>query len=99
METSHAKPMTITNESKHSRKVAGVSVAIGTAATSNSAFAVSGQCTTTPLPPGKSCKIEVTFTPPSTTPQTGALMIPNDSDSGELMVQLEGTGKAPKVKR
>ncbi len=98
-ETTHAKAVTITNESKHSKKIAGVSITIGTAATNNSAFAVSGQCTTTPLPPGKNCKIEVTFTPPSTTPQTGTLMIPNDSDRGELKVGLEGTGKAPKVKK
>src|SRR5262249_23273676 len=97
--TSHAKPVTITNKSKHSKKVPGISIAVGAAVANNSAFAVSAQCATTPLPPGKSCKIEVTFTPPSTSAQTGMLMIPNDSDSGELRIPLEGAGKAPKVKK
>lgn len=88
----------IRNTSKNSKKAPGATITLGSATSDNPVFRVSKQCSST-LAPTKSYKVGVTFAPTSTTTETGHLIVPNNSDTGTLMIPLTGTGKAPKVKK
>lgn len=88
-----SKPKTVTIKNGSSKKSA-IAVSI-TGESATPPFAVSNACSTM-LEPGKSCKISVTFTPPSTTEQTGELTINDDETGAPQHVPLSGTGKAPK---
>jgi len=63
-------------------------------------FAVSGTTCTTPLLPGKSCTVEVTFSPTDFgVLHPGMLTINDNAMNAPQMVPLSGTGKEPKVKK
>jgi Abnormal spindle-like microcephaly-assoc'd, ASPM-SPD-2-Hydin len=90
--TSKPKKVTIKNISSKSSKI---SVMI-TGEAASSGFGIKGaQCTKT-LKPGKSCKIEITFSPKDTTQQSGTLTVHDDAQGAPQTVTLSGTGKAPK---
>lgn len=63
-----------------------------TGETAAAPFGVKTQCKKT-LKPEKSCKVDVTFTPTDTTPQTGELIINDDATGAPQMIPLSGTGK------
>ena len=84
---SKAKKVTIKNTSS---KSSHISVHI-TGETTSAPFAVKSQCIKT-LAPGKSCKVQVTFTPPDTSPQTGNLIVNDDAAGAPQSVPLLGTG-------
>jgi len=82
------KELTIKNsDSKHS----GINVTV-IGETTSAPFAVKKQCAKT-LKPGKSCKVEVTFSPTDTTPQAGDLIVNDDAMGAPQMIPLTGTGK------
>jgi hypothetical protein len=85
--TSKAKKVTIKNTSS---KSSHISVMI-TGETTSAPFAVKSQCIKT-LAPGKSCKVQVTFTPPDTSAQAGNLVVHDDASGNPQMVPLSGTG-------
>ncbi len=83
------KEVTIKNtDPKHS----GIDVMITGETTTGAPFAVAKQCIKT-LAPGKSCKVEVTFTPTDSSPQSGDLIINDNASGAPQMVPLSGTGK------
>jgi hypothetical protein len=86
--TSKAKKVTIKNTSSKKSKI---KVTI-TGETTSSPFAVKSQCIKT-LAPGKSCKVQVTFTPTDTNPQNGNLVVHDDAAGNPQMVPLLGTGQ------
>jgi Beta-propeller repeat/Abnormal spindle-like microcephaly-assoc'd, ASPM-SPD-2-Hydin len=94
--TSKAKSVSVKNAST---KKSGAVLNVTMATTNNPAFQVTGQCAPSVLTAGKSCKIDVTFMPTNTTPQTGTLTIEDNGSGGSQTVPLSGTGKAPKVKK
>jgi subtilase family serine protease len=95
---STSKPKDAVVKNKSSKK-SGASATIGTATSSNPVFTVTQQCSPATLAPGKSCKIAVTFTPTSATPETGELTIEDNAAGSQQRVPLSGTGKAPNVKK
>jgi hypothetical protein len=92
--TSKAKSVTIKNDSSKKSKLE-VSI---TGETTAAPFAVKSECSKT-LAPGKSCKVEVIFSPTDTTEQSGQLTINDDASGAPQKIPLSGTGKAPKVKK
>jgi len=86
--TSKPKSVTIKNAGKKK----GLPVIIEMESASLSVFAVKSECVKT-LAPGKSCKVSVTFTPASTTPQKGALTIFDNGIGAPQTVSLSGSGK------
>jgi hypothetical protein len=85
--TSKAKKVTIKNTSSKSSKL---SVMI-TGETTSAPFAVKSQCSKT-LAPGKSCTVQVTFTPPDDGVHSGELSVNDDATGAPQMVPLTGTG-------
>jgi len=82
------KEVTIKNtDSKKSM----ISVVV-TGETAAAPFGVKKQCVKT-LKPGKSCKVEVTFTPPDDSPQVGVLIINDNALGAPQMIPLLGTGR------
>jgi hypothetical protein len=61
-------------------------------------FAVTSKCIEKVLPPGKSCKVKVTFTPADTNPAMGSMLVFDSASATFQSVTLTGTGKAPKQK-
>jgi hypothetical protein len=86
--TSKAKKVTIKNISSKSSKISVMISGETTAAP----FAVKTQCIKT-LAPGKSCKVQVTFTPPDTSPHDGNLIVNDNAMNAPQMIPLSGTGK------
>ncbi len=83
--TSKAKTATLTN---------GGSVTLDiTSITTSGDFAQTSTCGST-LAPGKSCKIEVTFTPTQIGSRTGTLSVNDNGSNSPQTVALSGTGKA-----
>jgi hypothetical protein len=80
-----------------SSKKSAITVSI-TGGSTAAPFAATTQCST-PLAPGESCKVSVTFSPTDTTAQIGELIINDDEAGGAQHLRLSGTGKAPKVKK
>jgi hypothetical protein len=62
-------------------------------------FAFKSKCIEKTLAPGKSCKVEITFTPTDTNPATGSLIVFDSASATFQSVPLSGTGKAPKQKK
>jgi sugar lactone lactonase YvrE len=89
--TSKPKKISLKNTSSKSSHLS----AIIQMETATPPFAVKSQCRKT-LAPGKSCKVQVTFTPPNTTPQSGELMIFDNVTGSPQTITLTGTGKPPK---
>jgi hypothetical protein len=81
--------VTIENDSP---KNSGLDVMVIGETTTGAPFAVASQCDKL-LAPGKSCKIEVTFAPTDTTPQTGNLIVHDNASGNPQTVPLSGTGK------
>jgi hypothetical protein len=88
--TSKAKKVTIKNTSSKSSKI---SVMI-TGEMTSAPFAVKSQCIKT-LAPGKSCKVQVTFSPTDNTRQNGELIVNDNSTEAPQVIPLSGTGRAP----
>jgi len=61
-------------------------------ATTSANFSVSSNTCNTPVAPGASCIIGVTFTPPSAGGFSGTLNLSDDTLSGQQVVALNGTG-------
>jgi sugar lactone lactonase YvrE len=91
-----SEPKTVKIKNKSSKKSA-ITVSI-TGGSTAAPFAATTQCST-PLAPGESCKVSVTFSPTDTTAQIGELIINDDEAGGAQHLRLSGTGKAPKVKK
>jgi hypothetical protein len=89
--TSKPKKISLKNSSSKSSHLS----AIIQMETATAPFAVKSQCHKT-LAPGKSCKVEVTFKPPDTTPQTGTLTIFDNVVGSPQIIMLTGTGKMGK---
>ena len=77
------RPLILTN-------VSDGSLAIGSIVASPP-FNQSNTCTA-PLPPGGSCRVNITFVPNQDGPFTGTLQISHNSIGGSRTVQLSGTG-------
>jgi hypothetical protein len=89
---SKAKKLQIENSSAKKSKI---DVTISGETSTASAFTVTRMCDTT-LAPKKKCEVQVKFTPPDTTLQTGQLIINDNATGSPQKIQLSGTGKAPK---
>ena len=59
-------------------------------------FTVTSKCIEKVLAPGKSCKVKITFSPVSTTPAMGLMLVFDSASATFQAVTLTGTGKAPK---
>jgi hypothetical protein len=77
------KELTIKNTDS---KKSGIDVTI-TGETTAAPFAVKKQCAKK-LKPGKTCKVEVTFTPTDTTTQAGELTVNDDATGALQMIPL-----------
>jgi hypothetical protein len=83
------KDLTIKNDSSKESKI---EVKI-TGESDSSPFGIKKECKNKTLKPGKSCKVEVTFTPPdNTTPQDGMLTIDDNAAGSPQTVGLTGSG-------
>lgn len=93
-----SKPKTIKIHNKGTKKK-GVAVTIESVSPlSPPSFRVTNSCSV--IGPGSSCEVSAVFMPTSTTPASATLTITtNDSLVPKASVQLEGTGKQPKVKK
>lgn len=93
-----SKPKTIKIHNKGTKKK-GVAVTIESVSPlSPPSFRVTNSCSV--IGPGSSCEVSAVFMPTSTTPASATLTITtNDSLVPRASVQLEGTGKQPKVKK
>ncbi len=89
-----SKPKTVTIKNAGSKKT-GLAVSIESESASIAVFAVKSTCST-PLEPGQSCKVSVTFSPTGTTAQTGSLNISDNVIGSPQSVGLSGTGRAAK---
>ena len=86
--TTKPKKVTIKNTSSKKSKI---KVMI-TGETTSAPFKVKSRCIKT-LAPGKTCKVEVTFTPTDTTPQARELIVNDDAAGAPQSVDLTGTGQ------
>ena len=73
-------------------KKSGISVTVPGESTTGAPFAVTTQGDKT-LKPEKSCKVEVTFTPPDDGVHSGDLIINDDASGNPQMIPLTGKGK------
>lgn len=91
--TSKPKKVTIKNIDSKSSKI---SVTIEGEMPSGAPFGIKGNPCAKTLAPGKSCKVEIIFSPTDTAEHMGQLIVNGTAANLPQMVTLIGTGKAPK---
>ena len=93
--TSKPKTVKLSNLARATKTLSAMSITIVNV-TAPAGFATANGCTS-PIAPGKSCNIEVTFTPTNTTPVAEKLSVMDDVGGGSTAtVNLAGAGKVPK---
>ena len=85
--TSAAQTVTVSNQGTLNLNISSLTI--------SGDFSETDNCSGTPVPPGQSCEIQITFNPSQTGERDGTIAILANVTGGELDVALSGTGLPP----